>query len=142
MNSNRESDGVMKKSTDSNDPDRISRWTIVATLLRVEAVAVLSLGAFLIIKSFFSDAQAPGALRAEVIFAFLGGIGLLGAARGFSRRKNYGRAPAILANAIALGVCGYQIQAHMWWLAIPQGVVALVVLLLALSLTPDKLKEG
>lgn len=97
---------------------------------------MLALGAFLIVRSFFSDAQAPGALRAEVVFAFLGGLGLLVAARGFSRRKNYGRAPAILANLIALGTSIFQAQAHLWWLAIPQALIAIVILALALSLTP------
>ncbi len=72
----------------------------------------------------------------EILFALLGGLGLLGAAHGFARARNYGRAPAVMANLIALGVSTFQFQAHLWYLALPIAVIALVTAGLALSITP------
>jgi len=112
------------------------RRAIVATLLRIEAAVVLSLGIYLLVKSLVSTPEAPAALIAEVLFAVLGSAGLALAAHGFTVGRNYGRSPAILANLIALGVSTYQMQAHLWALAIPLAVVALATLLLALSITP------
>ena len=110
---------------------------IVASLLRVEAAVVLSLGVYLVVKSFISTPEAPAALIGEVLFASLGCVGLLAAAHGFSTGRNYGRSPAILANLIALGVSTFQMQAHLWALAIPLALIALVTLGLALSITPE-----
>ncbi len=78
------------------------------------------------------------ALAMEILFALLGSLGLMAAARGFARVRNYGRAPAILANLIALGVSFYQMQAHLWILAIPLATISILVLALALSLTPQQ----
>lgn len=113
------------------------RRAIVATLLRIEAAMVLSLGIYLLVKSLVSTPEAPAALIAEVLFAILGCVALVAAAHGFKTGRNYGRSPAVLANLIALGVSTYQMQAHLWALAIPLALVALVTLLLALSITPE-----
>ena len=113
------------------------RRSIVATLLSIEAAGVLALGGFLIFKSVTEKPEAPGALFAEVIFALLGGFGLLAAARGFRTNRNYGRAPAVLANLIALGVAYFQISAQLWIVAIPLALIALVTLGLAISIFPD-----
>lgn len=122
---------------DSDDAKKSTRRNIVVTLLRVEAAVVFSLGAFLIVKSFTSTLEAPAALIGVIIFAILGGAGLLAAARGFQTHRNYGRAPAILANLIALGVSYFQMQAHLWAVAIPLAVIALLTLVFALSITPE-----
>lgn len=108
----------------------------MATLLRVEAAAVLSLGIFLLVKSLVTTPEAPAALIGEVAFAILGCVALATAAHGFATGRNYGRSPAILANLIALGVSTFQMQAHLWALAIPLALVALITLILALSVTP------
>ena len=113
------------------------RRAIVTTLLRIEAAVVLSLGIYLLVKSLISTPEAPAALIAEVLFALLGSVGLAAAAHGFHTGRNYGRSPAILANLIALGVSTFQMQAHLWVLAIPLALVALVTLALALSITPE-----
>lgn len=113
------------------------RRAIVATLLRIEAAVVLSLGIYLLVKSLVSTPEAPAALIAEVLFTILGCVSLAAAAHGFKSGRNYGRSPAILANLIALGVSTYQMQAHLWALAIPLSVFALITLGLALSITPD-----
>ena len=125
--------GVMEM----NVANKGRRRSIVATLLSIEAAAVLALGGFLIFKSATEKPEAPGALIAEVIFALLGGFGLLAAARGFRSNRNYGRAPAVLANLIALGVAYFQISAQLWIVAIPLILIALVILGLAISIIPD-----
>ncbi len=112
------------------------RRAIVASLLRVEAAMVLSLGIYLVVKALSSTPEAPAALVAEVIFTILGSVGLVGAAHGFAMGRNYGRAPAILANLIALGVSTFQMQANLWALAIPLALLSIITLILALSLTP------
>ncbi|MBI3428964.1 MAG: hypothetical protein HY050_02680 [Actinobacteria bacterium] len=117
--------------------NKSTRRAIVATLLRIEAAMVLSLGIFLVVSSLISTPEAPAALIAEVLFAILGSVGLAAAAHGFSKGRNYGRAPAILANFIALGVSTFQMEADLWLLAIPFALLALVTLLLALSITPE-----
>ncbi len=78
------------------------------------------------------------ALAMEILFALLGSLGLLAAAHGFARVRNYGRAPAILANLIALGVSFFQMQAQLWLLAVPLAAISLSVLFLAVSITPKQ----
>lgn len=114
------------------------RRAIVVTLLRFEGIVVFSLGAFMIVEAFIAESEAPLALLGVVLFAILGGSGLLLTARSFATYRNYGRAPAILANAIALGVAYYQAEARLWVVAIPLFIVALTTFLLALSLTPSQ----
>lgn len=109
----------------------------MATLLQVEAAALLALGAYLLIKSIGSHLEAPLALAGVVIFTLLGAIALLLSARGFRAGRNYGRAPAVLLNLIALGVSYFQGQAHLWVLAVPLGAISLVTLVLALSIFPN-----
>ena len=119
-----------------DDAKMASRRDIVATLLQVEAAALLSLGTFMLIKAIENKVEAPLALAGVVIFAILGGLALLLCARGFRNRRNYGRAPAILLNLIALGVSYFQIQAHLWLAAVPLGVISFITLAFALSIIP------
>ncbi|MCX6430116.1 MAG: hypothetical protein NTX12_03965 [Actinobacteria bacterium] len=113
------------------------RGAIVAALLRFEAATVISLAAYLTLKSLTSHPQAPMALAMEILFALLGGLGLLAAGHGFANGRNYGRAPAVLANLIALGVSIFQFQAHLWFLATPLALIALITTGLALSIIPE-----
>lgn len=106
----------------------------MATLLHVEAAALLALGAFLLIKSIGTHLEAPLALAGVVIFAVLGAVALLLSARGYRAGRNYGRAPAILLNLIALGVSYFQVQAHLWIVAAPLAAISLLTLLLAFSI--------
>lgn len=117
-------------------PKAPQRRAIVVALLRFEALVVFALGAFMILEAFISEAEAPLALLGVILFAIAGGTGLWLAARGFATYRNYGRAPAVLANAIALGVAYYQVEARLWVAAIPLSIVAFATLLLALSLPP------
>lgn len=111
--------------------------TIATALLSLEAVLVLALGGFLIVKSFTSAVEAPSALIGEVLFALAGGFGLLAAAHGFRRNRNYGRAPAVLANLIALGIAYFQMDARLWIIAIPLALLASVTLVVALLIIPE-----
>ena len=119
-----------------DDATTASRRNIVATLLQIEALALLALGAFLLIKSVGRHLEAPLALLGIVLFAILGGVALLLSARGFHAGRNYGRAPAILLNLIALGVSYFQVEAHLWIAALPLAAISLVTLAFALSITP------
>jgi hypothetical protein len=118
-------------------PNLGRRRTIAATLLKVEASIVLALGTFLVIKGLTSKVEALGALIGVIVFALLGGAGLLGAAHGFTTAKNYGRAPAVLANLIALGVAYFQISAHFWVMAVPLALLALITLVISISIVPE-----
>lgn len=108
----------------------------MATLLRVEAAGLLALAAFMLIKAIGTHLEAPLALTGVVIFAILGGLALLLSARGFRAGRNYGRAPAILLNLIALGVSYFQVQAHLWLAAVPVGAISFITLAFALSIIP------
>ena len=109
----------------------------MVALLHVEAVALLSLGAILLMKSIHTHLEAPLALAGVVIFAILGALALLLSARGYRAGRNYGRAPAVLFNLIALGVSYFQIQAHLWAVAIPLAAISLATLIFALSIIPN-----
>jgi putative Mn2+ efflux pump MntP len=119
-----------------DDAKMASRRKIVATLLQTEAAALLALGAFLLIKAIGNHVEAPLALAGVVIFALLGALALMLCARGFRAGRNYGRAPAILLNLIALGVSYFQVQAHLWLAAVPIGAISFMTLAFALTIIP------
>lgn len=119
-----------------DDAKMALRRNIVATLLQVEAAALLALGAFLLIKSIGNHLEAPLALAGVVIFAILGALALMLSARGFRAGRNYGRAPAVLLNLIGLGVSYFQVQAHLWLAAVPLGAISFLTLAFALTIIP------
>jgi len=79
-------------------------------LLRIESLILVGLVLYLLLASVFSTATWPSALVGEIVFALLGATGLFFASMGFAKRRSYGRAPAVLANAIAVGVSYYMIS--------------------------------
>jgi 4-amino-4-deoxy-L-arabinose transferase-like glycosyltransferase len=94
-------------------------------LLRVEAVIILGLVAYLGIASFTSKITHPSALIGEVIFGCVGAFGLYVASKGFAQGKSYGRAPAVLANGIALGVAYFMFSGgDVPYLAVPLALLA------------------
>ena len=121
-----------------NGAKKFSRRSIAAALLAMEAAVVLSLGVFLLIKSATSPVVAVGAVIGVSLFSLLGGIGLLGAAQGFRTGKNYGRAPAVLANLISLGVAYYQMGAHLWFSAIPLAALSIATLIVVIPIVPTR----
>jgi len=76
-------------------------------------------------------------LLGVLVFVLLGSGGLAASAIGYRRGKYFGRAPAVLANLIALGVVSYQVQAGLWIVAAPLAVLAVATLIAALRAIPE-----
>ncbi len=106
-------------------------------LLNLEGAVVLALGAFLIFKSITADSVEIAPLAGEIVFAALGGFGLLAAAYSFKNKRRFGRAPAVLANLIALGVAKYQFEGGLWFVALPLVIVAAMTLYCAVTIVPE-----
>ena len=114
-----------------------ARRNIVTTLLNLEGAVVLALGAFLIFKSITADSVELAPLAGEIFFAAIGGLGLLASAYSFKNKRRFGRAPAVLANLIALGVAKYQFEGGLWFIALPLVIVAVITLYCALTIVPE-----
>jgi len=100
-------------------------------LLRLESLIILGLVIYLLVAPLISEVNAPAALSAEIIFGLLGSIGLWASASGFKQKKSFGRAPAVLANLIALGVSYYMITGKLLIVGIPLAILALFTLISA-----------
>ena len=114
-----------------------SRRKIATALLAFEGIVVLALGAFLIFKSLTAESVELAPLSGEIFFAAIGGVGLLASAYSFKNKRRYGRAPAVLANLIALGVAQYQFEGGLWFVALPLVIVATTTLYCALTIVPE-----
>ena len=114
-----------------------SRRKIATALLAFEGIVVLALGAFLIFKSLTVESVELAPLSGEIFFAAIGGVGLLASAYSFKNKRRYGRAPAVLANLIALGVAKYQFEGGLWFVALPLVIVATTTLYCALTIVPE-----
>ena len=97
-------------------------------LLRIESLMVLSLVLFLLIAPLVSSVTAVESLGAEIFFGILGSAGLWFSSVGFSKQKSFGRAPAVLANLIALGVSYYMISGALIVVGIPLAVLSVITL--------------
>jgi CHASE2 domain-containing sensor protein len=116
----------------------LRRATVVA-LLRIEGISILALGLFLIIKGLVDGRGIEWFVISGILaLAIVGGLGLLLAAKGFKSKKMYGRAPAVLANLIAIGVSKYIFEAGFWWAALPLTLYAALTIYCAVSLVPEK----
>lgn len=100
-------------------------------LLRVESGLLVAVVTYLLIAPLIADVSAPAALTAEIVFGSLGAVGLWFCANGFKNKKSYGRAPAVLANLIALGVSYYMVSGSFLIVGIPLGLLASITLLSA-----------
>ena len=109
---------------------------LVASLLFVEAGVVLLLALWLVVLTFTTDSFELLPFLGVLLFALLGAAGLAASAIGYRRGKYFGRSPAVLANLIALGVVSYQIEAHLWFVAIPLTALAGTTLISALRAIP------
>jgi len=112
---------------------------LVASLLIFESVVIASLGVWLIILTVTADSVEIRPLLGELIFIVLGSSGLFVAAVGYRRGKYFGRAPAFLANLIAIGVSKYQFDAGLYIVAIPLFILAVVTVVSVLRAIPDRL---
>jgi hypothetical protein len=124
----------------SQDPAKASKArALVASLLFVEAGVVLLLALWLVVLTFTADSFELLPFLGVLLFALLGAAGLAASAMGYRRGKYFGRSPAVLANLIALGVVSYQIEAHLWFIAIPLAALAGTSLIAALRAIPTDL---
>ena len=125
------------KAATSHDQRAKKKRKIAATLLKVEALILIALAAVEVVATFTHDQiQEPLAIIGVIAFALMGAGGLFLSARGFTTGKMYGRAPAVLANLIALGVAYYQLSAGLWYTALPLALLALATLFFSLSVLP------
>jgi len=125
-------------STPSRSYDRRS---IAATLLFIEGGIVLALGAWLVVLGFTHENREILPLLGVVLFCIVGGLGLIQCGRGYKAGRNYGKAPAVLANLIALGVVKYQIEASAYYLAVPIGLIAVATLFMVLTIASRENKK-
>ena len=115
------------------------RRKIVVALLRIEGVSILALGLFLIIKGLVDGGAIEWFVISGILaLALSGGFGLLASAQGFKSKRMYGRAPAVLANLIAIGVSKYIYEAGFWWAALPLTLYAALTIYCAISIIPEK----
>ena len=112
---------------------------VVASLLTVESIVVAALGVWLIVLALTADSFEILPLLGVLIFIVLGSGGLFVAARGYRRGKYFGRAPAVLANLIAIGVSKYQFAAGLYIVAIPLFILAVITVVSVLRASPDRL---
>ena len=124
----------------TQDPAKAARArALVASLLFIEAGVVFTLAAWLMVLTVTSDSFELLPLIGVLLFALLGGGGLLLCGLFYKSGKYYGRAPAVLANLIALGVVSYQIEAHLWFVAVPVAALAGTTLISVLRAIPTDL---
>jgi len=97
-------------------------------LLKFESLIIFAIVVYLLIAPFISDVSAPAALSAEIIFALVASIGLWFSAVGFEKKRSFGRAPAVLANLIALGVSYYMISGNFLLIGIPLALLSVITL--------------
>jgi len=118
-----------------------SEWrrTSVIALLRIEGIFILMLGLFLVIKGLIDGGEIEWFVISGILaLTLVGGFGLMVAAHGFKLMRMYGRAPAVLANLIAIGVAKYMFEAGLWWTAIPLTLYAAFTIFCAVSIIPKK----
>jgi hypothetical protein len=113
-------------------------YQIAATLVRLEALFLAGLAIYLAIRTATSKVEELDAILAEIIFLSIASVGLFFAGKGFIAKRNFARAPTVLANLIAIGVAYYMIDGERDLLGIGLGSFALVTLLAALSAIPHQ----
>jgi hypothetical protein len=113
-------------------------YQIAATLVRLEALFLAGLASYLAIRTATSKVEELDAILAEIIFLSIASVGLFFAGKGFIAKRNFARAPTVLANLIAIGVAYYMIDGERDLLGIGLGSFALVTLLAALAAIPHQ----
>jgi hypothetical protein len=113
-------------------------YQVAATLVRLEALFLAGLAIYLAIRTATSKVEELDAILAEIIFLSIASVGLFFAGKGFIAKRNFARAPTVLANLIALGVAYYMIDGERDLLGIGLGSFALVTLLAALAAIPHQ----
>jgi hypothetical protein len=106
-----------------------SRRSAIA-LLRLESVILIALIVYLAILDAVrtKPLSAPLALAGDFIALALGALGLFACSVSYKRGKSWGRAPAVLANLIALGVAYFMLSGKFYVGAYPLGLLAFATL--------------
>jgi hypothetical protein len=107
-------------------------------LLYLEGSVVLTLGAWMVLLGITHENREILPLLGVILFCTIGGLGLIQCGHGYREGKNYGKAPAVLANLIALGVVKYQIEAGLYYVAIPLALLAVTTLGTVLKLASQE----
>ena len=122
----------------STDPAKQARMrSIVSTLLYIEGAIVLALGVWMGVMGITHEDRELPPLMGVLLFSLVGGLGLLASGRAFAAKKNWGRAPAVLANLIVLGVVRYQFDGNFLIGAIPLLILSIPILYLAIAIIPQ-----
>ncbi|MFM8190621.1 MAG: hypothetical protein ACKOPV_02575 [Candidatus Nanopelagicus sp.] len=100
-------------------------------LLKFESLLLLGIVIYLLVAPLISTVSVPAALSAEIVFGALGASGLWGCAIGFQKARSFGRAPAVLANLIALGVSYYMITGNFLIVGVPLLFLSLITIISA-----------
>ena len=100
-------------------------------LLKFESLLLLGIVIYLLVAPLISTVSVPAALSAEIVFGALGAAGLWGCAIGFQKARSFGRAPAVLANLIALGVSYYMITGNFLIVGVPLLFLSLLTIISA-----------
>ena len=100
-------------------------------LLKFESLLILGIVVYLLVAPLISTVSEVDALSAEIVFGLLGSVGLWASAIGFEKQRSFGRAPAVLANLIALGVSYYMITGSFLYVGIPLMLLSIVTILSA-----------
>lgn len=106
--------------------------TAAIWLLRFESLILVGLVIYLLLATVFSTATWPSVLIGEVVFGTVGAMGLYFASTGFARNRSYGRAPAVLANLIAIGVSYYMISGDLLVVGVPLAIIGFITFISAL----------
>ena len=120
-----------------------TRRNIATALLNFEGAVVLALGVFVLYLDLTrDDVSVAGSveilpLLGVLLFALIGGLGLLACAYSFKNQRHFGRAPAVLANLIALGVAKYQFEGGLWFVALPLVILAVSTIFCAVTIVPE-----
>lgn len=102
-------------------------------LLRFEAAILTLIFVYLVFEFFTATVSVVSAAVAEMVFAVLGSVGMYFASNGYVNKKSYGRAPAVLANLIALGVSYYMITGDLKVVGIFLAILAIATLVSAIA---------
>ncbi len=100
-------------------------------LLKFESLLILGIVIYLLVAPLISTVSEVDALSAEIVFGLLGSVGLWVSAIGFEKQRSFGRAPAVLANLIALGVSYYMVMGSFLYVGIPLMLLSIVTILSA-----------
>ena len=97
-------------------------------LLRLESIILLALIVYLALLDAIrtKPLSAPMALAGVFIALVLGTIGLFACSISYKNGKSWGRAPAVLANLIALGVAYFMLSGKFYIGAYPLGLLAII----------------